>query len=146
TRLAKTGLIERETHDADRRRSVLRLSANGLAVYDQVVPLTLDYERDLLAGFSTEERAILDRLLTRLDLASRPKSEERTARMQPRDMSPRGVTRHVVGRMRAGRTHSQPRSALPIRSSCISLRTSGEITITLTPTPIATQPICEYTS
>ncbi len=74
TRLAKTGLIERETHDADRRRSVLRLSANGLAVYDQVVPLTLDYERDLLAGFSAEERAILDRLLTRLDLASRPKS------------------------------------------------------------------------
>ena len=60
--------------DADRRRSVLRLSANGLAVYDQVVPLTLDYERDLLAGFSAEERATLDRLLTRLDLASRPQS------------------------------------------------------------------------
>lgn len=71
-RLLKTGLIEREVHGSDRRRSVLRLSAAGYRVYDQVAPMALDYERELLASFSEEERATLDRLLTRLDLASRP--------------------------------------------------------------------------
>ena len=71
-RLLQTGLIEREIHGEDRRRSVLRLSQAGYQVYDQVVPMTLDYERALLSGFSEEERAVLDRLLTRLDQASRP--------------------------------------------------------------------------
>ena len=69
-RLLKTGLIERETHGSDRRRSVLRLSRAGHRVSDQVVPMTLEYERKLLATFSEAERAILDRLLTRLDQAS----------------------------------------------------------------------------
>lgn len=72
SRLLGTGLIERETHGSDRRRSVLRLSTPGYRVYDQVVPMALDYERALLAGFSDEERATLDRLLTRLDQASHP--------------------------------------------------------------------------
>ncbi|MGY0560364.1 MarR family winged helix-turn-helix transcriptional regulator [Luteimonas sp. A277] len=72
TRLTQAGLIQRDIHDSDRRRSVLRLSGPGLDVYDQVVPMALDYERELLASLDEEERATLDRLLTRLDLASRP--------------------------------------------------------------------------
>src|SRR5690606_37436196 len=71
-RLLKTGLIEREVHGSDRRRSVLRLSAAGYRVYDQVAPMALDYERRLLAGFSDAERATLAELLERLDEASRP--------------------------------------------------------------------------
>ena len=71
-RLLKTGMIERETHDSDRRRSVLRLSAAGYRIYDQVAPMALDYERRLLAGFSDAERATLARLIDRLDEASRP--------------------------------------------------------------------------
>lgn len=71
-RLTRSGLIEREIHGSDRRRSVLRLSSAGLDVYDQVVPMALEYERALLANLDEEERAMLDRLLTRLDQASRP--------------------------------------------------------------------------
>nr|AOH37450.1 MarR family transcriptional regulator [Luteimonas sp. JM171] len=71
-RLLKTGMIERETHDSDRRRSVLRLSTAGYRIYDQVAPMALDYERRLLAGFSDAERATLARLIDRLDEASRP--------------------------------------------------------------------------
>lgn len=71
-RLLRTGLIERETHGDDRRRSVLQLSAEGDRIYDQVVPMALAYERDLLAELDEHERALLDRLLTRLDEASRP--------------------------------------------------------------------------
>jgi|SRR5690554_5118345 len=71
-RLLKTGMIEREIHDSDRRRSVLRLSAAGYRVYDKVAPMALDYERRLLAGFTSAERATLACLLDRLDEASKP--------------------------------------------------------------------------
>ena len=71
-RLLKTGMIDRKIHDSDRRRSVLRLSAAGYRIYDQVAPMALDYERRLLAGFSDAERATLAELLERLDEASRP--------------------------------------------------------------------------
>ena len=75
-RLLTTALIERDTHDSDRRRSVLRLSREGDRIYDQVVPLALAYARDLLATLDAQERATLDHLLTRLDQASRPASTE----------------------------------------------------------------------
>ncbi|WP_407352725.1 MarR family winged helix-turn-helix transcriptional regulator [Luteimonas sp. R10] len=71
-RLLKRGLVEREMHGSDRRRSVLQLSEAGYRVYDEVVPLALGYERDLLAQLDEGERIMLDRLLTKLDLASRP--------------------------------------------------------------------------
>jgi len=65
-RLLERGLIEREMHDSDRRRSVLQLSEAGYAVYDVVVPLALDYEREAYAALDAEEREQLDRLLGKL--------------------------------------------------------------------------------
>lgn len=59
--------LEREFDEEDRRRSVLRLSKTGLAVYDQVVPLALGFERHVLEGMPEAERALLFRLLDRLD-------------------------------------------------------------------------------
>ena len=47
----------------------------GRAIYDEVAPMALAYQRRLLEGLSPEERAALDRLLTRmeeLELATRP--------------------------------------------------------------------------
>lgn len=65
-RLLERGFIEREMHDSDRRRSVLELSEAGYAVYDVVVPLALDYEREAYAALDEDERATLDRLLAKL--------------------------------------------------------------------------------
>ena len=65
-RLLERGLLQREIHDDDRRRSVLELSAGGYGIYDEVVPVALDYERRLLAPLDDEERAQLDRLLVKL--------------------------------------------------------------------------------
>ncbi len=65
--LMSTGRLERDVDDEDRRRSVLRLSKDGLAVYDQVVPLALGFERHVLEGMPDAERALLFRLLDRLD-------------------------------------------------------------------------------
>jgi DNA-binding MarR family transcriptional regulator len=65
-RLLERNLITREVHGADRRRSVLALSAAGMAVYEVVVPMALDYERALLANLSCDEQAQLDALLHKL--------------------------------------------------------------------------------
>ena len=73
--LLDAGRIERDAHDGDRRRSRLRLSPAGRAIYDEVAPLALAYQRRLLDGLADDERAALDRLLTRLEtleLATRP--------------------------------------------------------------------------
>lgn len=66
-RLMETGRLDREIHDDDRRRSVLKLSEGGWRIYDQVAPLALAFERRLLAGMQPEERDLLFRLLARLD-------------------------------------------------------------------------------
>jgi DNA-binding MarR family transcriptional regulator len=63
TSLLKARRIERRVSRADRRRSVLRLSAAGRRVYGEVVPFALAYERALLRPLGTRERARLDRTL-----------------------------------------------------------------------------------
>lgn len=66
-RLLAAGRVRRGVDGDDRRRSVLELSPAGHAVFDQVAPLALSFERHVLAGISDEERALLFRLLDRLD-------------------------------------------------------------------------------
>lgn len=66
-RLLASGRIEREFDENDRRRSVLRLSEAGYAIYDAVVPLALGFEQQVLGELTEDERALLFRLLDRLD-------------------------------------------------------------------------------
>ncbi|WP_411834068.1 MarR family winged helix-turn-helix transcriptional regulator [Pseudoxanthomonas mexicana] len=65
-RLLDRGLIERDTHGSDRRRSMLKLSEVGYSVYDEVAPMTLECERRLLMHLDAEERAQLDHLMRKL--------------------------------------------------------------------------------
>ena len=65
-RLLERGLLQREMHGDDRRRSVLQLSDDGYRIYDEVVPLALECERRLLEQLSDEERATLHALIDRL--------------------------------------------------------------------------------
>jgi DNA-binding MarR family transcriptional regulator len=69
-RLLERGLLQRDTHGDDRRRSVLELSAAGCGIYDEVVPVARGYERRLLAPLDEDERATLDRLLGKLEVAT----------------------------------------------------------------------------
>jgi DNA-binding MarR family transcriptional regulator len=66
--LLRARRIERSRSNHDRRRSKLRLSRAGAAVYAEVVPAARAYERDLLAALDAEERDSLDRLLGKLTL------------------------------------------------------------------------------
>lgn len=63
SQLLADGRVERSFADDDRRRSVLRLSPKGFEVYDQVVPLALEYERQFLKGIRPEDREALSRLM-----------------------------------------------------------------------------------
>lgn len=65
-RLLEKKLIERDTAEHDRRQSVLRLSEAGWAIYDQVAPLALEHERQLLDHLDAEEKQWLTRILDKL--------------------------------------------------------------------------------
>jgi DNA-binding MarR family transcriptional regulator len=58
--LLKSARLERRMARADRRRSVLRLTATGRRVHAQVAPVALAYERSLLRPLSRAERIALD--------------------------------------------------------------------------------------
>ncbi len=66
SKLLKNGRIDRQFADADRRRSILNLSEEGQRVHNEVAPLALRFERDLLEGLSDEERDMLDVIMERL--------------------------------------------------------------------------------
>lgn len=65
-RLLRAGRLRRAVSPLDRRRSVLSVSPAGAAVYREVAPLALGYERELLGALGTAHRAVLDDALTRL--------------------------------------------------------------------------------
>ena len=69
--LLEANLLRRRAHGADRRRSVLELSARGYRVYDEIAPLALAYEQRLLGGLTANERATLLGLLGKLDESER---------------------------------------------------------------------------
>ena len=68
--LVADGRLTRKVDGDDRRRTRLRLSAKGYRIYDQVAPLALAYQQQLLAALSADERALLEALLSRLSVDS----------------------------------------------------------------------------
>ena len=76
TKLIKNGRIDREFADADKRRSILNLSEDGKKLHDEIAELALQFERDLLHGFSKDEmenlNSIMERLLARASLIGPP--------------------------------------------------------------------------
>lgn len=76
TKLVKNGRIDREFADADRRRSILNLSEEGQQVHDEIAPLALAFERELLQGISESDydtfNVVLERLLGKARLLGTP--------------------------------------------------------------------------
>ncbi|SDV47030.1 DNA-binding transcriptional regulator, MarR family [Chitinasiproducens palmae] len=64
--LEDLGLLIRRIDTDDRRRVTLRLSKKGNMVYQEIIPVALAAERDLLAGLSEAERETLAALTQRL--------------------------------------------------------------------------------
>ena len=66
TKLIKNGRIDRQFADADRRRSILNLSEEGRNVHNEIAPLALQFERELLQDISEEDYEIFNSILERL--------------------------------------------------------------------------------
>jgi len=66
SRLLKSNRIRRNFADADRRRSILDLSASGKRLYQRIAPMLLRYESALLSALDASERQQLDAILQRL--------------------------------------------------------------------------------
>ena len=71
TKLIKNGRIDREFADADRRRSILNLSEEGRKVHNEIAPLALEFERQMLQDISEEDYqtflSILEQLLEKAE-------------------------------------------------------------------------------
>lgn len=65
-RLVAAKRVARRIHDDDKRRSVLRLSAQGWKIHDTVAPLARDHERAMLALLDVNEHLALERILDKL--------------------------------------------------------------------------------
>lgn len=65
-RLVEAGRVHRDTHENDKRRSVLGLTDAGWAIHNDVAPRARQRERELLERLDDEERVWLARILDKL--------------------------------------------------------------------------------
>lgn len=70
--LIELGYMTRESSEEDARRSVLVLSTQGRGIYNQIVPLALGYERELLEGMDERELEELQAALSHLAAIASP--------------------------------------------------------------------------
>jgi DNA-binding MarR family transcriptional regulator len=66
-RLLTANRITRRTDSEDRRRAILDLTPKGRADYEQIVPMVLAVEGELLSELDGAERATLDRIMRKLE-------------------------------------------------------------------------------
>jgi DNA-binding MarR family transcriptional regulator len=70
--LIDSGHVWRKASPADGRRSILSLTTKGEVVYDKIVPIALNAERDLLETLSPSEREQLAHLMEKLARTAEP--------------------------------------------------------------------------
>lgn len=65
-RLKARGLVDVTRHEGDKRRLMVRLTASGRALVDELTPLAEEITAETLAPLSPREAATLVRLLSRI--------------------------------------------------------------------------------
>jgi DNA-binding MarR family transcriptional regulator len=65
-RMLAMGLLEKEKDPHDKRRTLLRVSAEGWDVYRRIVPIALTHQAELLSVLSPEEQRMLTVLIDKL--------------------------------------------------------------------------------
>ncbi|MEH6444611.1 MAG: MarR family transcriptional regulator [Oceanospirillaceae bacterium] len=65
-KLLQRNLIQRAFSETDKRRSMLSLTSTGIDVYNEIVPLSYEYEKQLLTCFNATEKAQFNTLLEKL--------------------------------------------------------------------------------
>ena len=65
-RLIARNLVRRDTDLADARKHCLRLSHTGIEIYEQIVPVSKQYEKTLFGCLSAAERTQFDKLINKV--------------------------------------------------------------------------------
>lgn len=68
--LHERGLVTRTPNPDDQRSHLLDLSAEGWALYRQIAPQALEFERRIFASLTDEEQAVLRRMLERVEASA----------------------------------------------------------------------------
>jgi len=71
TKLVKSGRIDRGFGSVDRRRSILNLTESGQQLYEEIAPMALLLESELLEDLTSDEKEILGRVIDKLSSKSR---------------------------------------------------------------------------
>jgi DNA-binding MarR family transcriptional regulator len=69
-KMQSQGLLVKNTDKTDKRSSFLKLTAHGLAIYQQLIPMALQREEELLSVLSVEEKTKLCEIIERITLKS----------------------------------------------------------------------------
>ena len=64
------GLLVKSTDKTDKRSSLLKLTEQGLSIYQQLIPMVLEREQELLSVLSVQEKAQLNEIIEKLTLKS----------------------------------------------------------------------------
>jgi DNA-binding MarR family transcriptional regulator len=64
--MARQGLVEKHAHPTDARQVIVKLTAKGQALQQDIPQVMLDHQELMLAGMSEVERAFLMRLLKQM--------------------------------------------------------------------------------
>jgi DNA-binding MarR family transcriptional regulator len=70
TSMQTQGLLVKNTDKSDKRSSLLKLTTQGLAIYQQLIPMVLAREQELLSILSAEEKNQLANIIEKLTLKS----------------------------------------------------------------------------
>jgi DNA-binding MarR family transcriptional regulator len=70
TQLVAKGLVQRVAVAGDARRAEVSLSGNGRAVYDELLPQSVAFNREVLAALSPQEQEAFDTMLQKLTEAA----------------------------------------------------------------------------
>lgn len=68
--LVERGVLTRQANDADKRSHLLALTEEGRALHARIAPMALEWEARIFGEFTSEELAVLMRLLRRIDAAT----------------------------------------------------------------------------
>jgi DNA-binding MarR family transcriptional regulator len=106
TKLMDAGRITREFGKEDRRRSILSLSNEGREVYEQIMPVAVSLQSNLLEGLTRDEKVIFEKALSSL----RTKSRELTAAFEAAQRPVRTRSRPAKPYHSNGKDNSMPTS------------------------------------
>jgi DNA-binding MarR family transcriptional regulator len=70
-KLERRGFVARVTDESDRRNKIVALTPSGRALYEDIVPLALQREVELLADFTEAERETFETLMRKLTATAR---------------------------------------------------------------------------